>query len=148
MPSTYVMPGSTHFEPTASHVVHSTQTTLKFLYGLLPIAAGADKFTNFLTHWEQYLNPRVLDLVPVTASAFMRAVGVIEIIAGILVFAKPRVGATIVALWLLGIALQLLVGWMYLDIAVRDIAMAIGAFTLVRLSGLVHGATTVTAPTP
>ncbi len=121
-----------------SHVLHSTQTTLRVAYGAVPIVAGLDKFTNVLTHWEQYLNPLALRVVPVTAEAFMRGVGIIEIVAGVIVLSKPRVGAFIVMLWLLAIAAQLLVGWMYVDVAVRDIMMSLGALTLWRLSMLMH----------
>jgi hypothetical protein len=79
-----------------------------------------------------------LRVVAVTAEAFMRGVGVIEIVAGALLLAKPRIGAPIVMAWLLAIALQLLAGWMYVDVAVRDIVMSLGALTLWRLSRLAH----------
>jgi hypothetical protein len=120
-------------------VVHRTHTTLKYLFGLLPIIAGADKFTNFIVNWEMYLNPMILRIVPMTAHNFMLLVGVIEIVAGIIVFMKPRLGGIIVGAWLLGIALQLILWGRHLDVAVRDIAMAIGGcLTLVRLSPLVE----------
>lgn len=116
------------------HVVHTTHLTLKYAFGLLAIIAGADKFTNFITVWEQYLNPALLNIVPLTAVRFMHIVGAIEIIAGALVLLRPRIGAFVVMAWLLGIALQLLVWGRFLDIAVRDIVMALSALVLARLT--------------
>jgi uncharacterized membrane protein YphA (DoxX/SURF4 family) len=122
-------------EDSEHHVVHSVQVTLRILFGLVPLVAGLDKFTNFLADWTAYLNPIVLRIVPMTATGFMHVVGVIEIVAGVLVLAKPRVGAIIVLAWLIAIALQLIVWGRFLDIAVRDLAMALGgALTLARLT--------------
>jgi len=112
------------------------QMLLKFTYGLLPIAAGADKFTNLLTNWVEYLNPAVACMLPVSPNAFMMVVGVIEILAGVLVFINVRIGAYVVSAWLVLIALTLLTSGRYLDVAVRDIVMAIGAFSLGQLSSL------------
>lgn len=112
---------------------------LKVAFGAVPIVAGLDKFTNLLTHWEQYLNPLVARVVP--AFAFMRVVGVIEIIAGVLVLSKlTRLGAYVVAGWLVAIALNLLSSGHFLDVAVRDLVMACGAFTLAKLeeAGVAH----------
>lgn len=135
MANSPTMPASTFVEPQEHHVVHTIQVTLRILFGAVPIVAGLDKFTNFLADWTQYLNPLVLRIIPMTDSAFMYVVGVIEIIAGALVFAKPRLGGLVVMAWLIAIALQLLLWGRYLDIAVRDLVMAIGgALTLVRLT--------------
>ncbi len=112
------------------------QNLLRLTYGIVPIVAGADKFMNLLTDWSQYLHPMLADIMG--ASAFMMVVGVIEIVAGILVLVKPRIGAYVVAAWLVGIALNLIFGGHYFDIAVRDLVMAIGAYVLARLSGLVQ----------
>lgn len=122
--------------------VSSTQTSetsklqllLKYTYGLVPIVAGLDKFTNVLTDWSQYLSPQMVSLLPMPAATFMMIVGIIEIIAGMLVFLKTELGAYIVSAWLVCIALTLLLPWHFPDIAVRDVVMAIGAFTLARLS--------------
>lgn len=103
---------------------------LKWTYGLVPIVAGADKFTHFLTDWDKYLAPVVTDIIPLQPHTFMLIVGVIEIIAGIIVLSKPKAGSLIVGLWLVGIALNLLLTGEYFDIAVRDAVMAIGAFSL------------------
>lgn len=116
--------------------VSKIQTLLKFTYGLVPIVAGADKFTNLLTNWEGYLSPFLTSMLPFSGSVFMKIVGVIEIIAGILTLARPRIGGYIVSAWLVLIALSLLVGGNYFDVAVRDIVMAIGAYSLARLSAV------------
>ena len=110
------------------------QTLLKFTYGLIPIVAGADKFTNLLTDWAKYLHPSLASALPFKPSVFMMIVGVIEIVAGIIVLAKPSKGAYIVSAWLVLITLSLLASGNYLDVAVRDLAMAIGAFSLAKLS--------------
>lgn len=110
-------------------------TTLKWTYGLVPIIAGTDKFFHFLVNWDQYLAPVVTQILPFSAHTFMLIVGVIEIIAGILVLLKPRIGSLIVGLWLTGIAINLVLTGQYYDIAVRDAVMAIGAFSLYILEG-------------
>jgi hypothetical protein len=112
----------------------NVQTLLKFTYGLVPIVAGADKFTNLLTDWSHYLSPTLKGVLPFSDRVFMMIVGVIEIIAGILVFLNPQKGAYLVSAWLVLIALSLLVGGNYLDVAVRDLVIAIGAFSLAKLS--------------
>jgi uncharacterized membrane protein YphA (DoxX/SURF4 family) len=105
---------------------------LRVVYGLVPVVAGLDKFTNLLTHWEQYLSPWVAHFIEPTT--FMHLVGVVEIAAGILVLSKfTRIGAYVVAAWLVGIALNLLTTGNYFDVAVRDLVMATGAFTLAQL---------------
>jgi uncharacterized membrane protein YphA (DoxX/SURF4 family) len=107
---------------------------LKWTYGLVPIVAGVDKFMHILTDWDKYLAPAVANVLPMQPHAFMNIVGIIEIIAGVLVLVKPRIGSLIVALWLLGIAFNLLLTGQYYDVAVRDTVMAIGAFSLYLLS--------------
>jgi uncharacterized membrane protein YphA (DoxX/SURF4 family) len=114
--------------------LETVKTLLKFTYGLVPIVAGADKFTDLLTNWEQYLHPGLKSMLPFSPHVFMMIVGVIEIIAGILVLVKTQFGAYLVSIWLLLIALTLLASGNYLDVAVRDIVMAIGAFSLAKLS--------------
>src|SRR5690606_23762006 len=101
---------------------------------VVPIVAGADKFTNLLTNWEQYVNPSIADLLPFSAALFMKIVGVIEIVAGIIVFKKPELGGFIVSAWLTLIALSLLAGFNYVDVAVRDLVMAIAALSMARLA--------------
>lgn len=111
---------------------------LKFTFGIIPIVAGLDKFTNLLTHWEQYVNPALAELLPFSSSTFMMIVGIIEIIAGILVLKKTEIGGYIVAAWLTAIALSLLIGFNHVDVAVRDLVMAIAAFSMARLSKIIE----------
>lgn len=113
-----------------------TQTfnLLKYTFGIVPIVAGADKFTNLLTNWEQYVNPSIAGLLPFSPSVFMMIVGVIEIVAGIIVLKKTKIGGYIVAGWLTVVALTLLIGFNYVDVAVRDLVMAIAAFSMARIS--------------
>lgn len=96
-----------------------------------PIIAGLDKFTNLLVDWEQYLAPFIGDLI--APGVFMGIVGVIEIVAGIGVALKPRLFAYVVAIWLVGIIVNLLLTGYY-DIALRDLGLALGALALGRLS--------------
>jgi len=109
---------------------------LKYTFVIVPIVAGADKFTNLLTQWDQYLNPSIGSLLPFSASVFMMVVGVIEIIAGIIVLKKPEIGGYIVAAWLVLIAFTLLAGFDHVDVAVRDLVMAIAALAMARLAKL------------
>ena len=105
-------------------------------YGLVPLLAGLDKFLNLLADWPKYLSPSVADLLPVSAETFMYAVGVIEIIVGLMVLTRwKRLGAWIAAAWLVLIAVNLITLGLF-DIAVRDLAMAVGAYTLARLAEL------------
>jgi hypothetical protein len=106
---------------------------LTWTYGLLAIAAGADKFMHLLTDWNKYLAPIVTEILPLSAGTFMSIVGVIEIAAGILVFAKPKLGSLVVSAWLFSIAINLLLTGDYFDVAVRDVVMSIGAFSLFLL---------------
>ena len=110
---------------------------LKFTFVIVPVVAGADKFTNLLTHWEQYLNPSIAGMLPFSAPVFMMIVGVIEIIAGIIVLKKAEIGGYIVAAWLTVIALTLLPGFRYVDVAVRDLVMAVSAFAMARISKII-----------
>ena len=111
-------------------------TPLWLCYGLLPIAAGADKFLNLLTDWAKYLPPVATRILPVSPHVFMMTVGVIEIIAGLVVLAvAPRLGAYVVAIWLVLIAVAVSLAGFY-DIAVRDLVMALGAMTLGNIAAL------------
>lgn len=114
--------------------IKSAKTVLKYTFGLVPIIAGLDKFSNILTDWGQYISPWLSEIIPFEAGTFMMIVGIIEIIAGILVFLKPKIGALVVMAWLIAIALTLIVSGIFLDVAVRDLVMAVGAFSLAKLS--------------
>ena|SRR5690554_1695280 len=113
--------------------VRLVKNVLRYTFGLMPIAAGLDKFTNILTNWSQYVSEGFAQILPFEATSFMMVVGLIEIVAGILVFVKTNLGAYVVAVWLLVIAITLILSWTYVDVTVRDIVMAIAAFCLAKL---------------
>ena len=119
--------------------IQQLQNTLKLTFGLVPIVAGLDKFTNLLTNWSDYLSQSEKGMLPLDPLVFMKVVGIIEILAGIIVLVKPLLGAYIVMVWLICIALQLISGGHYFDVAVRDLVMAIGAFTLAQLTRIKEG---------
>ena len=123
---------------TLQQSIKPTFNLLKLTFGIVPIVAGLDKFTNLLTHWKQYINPTLENMLPFSASTFMMIVGVIEIIAGIIVLKKTELGGYIVAAWLTVIALTLLAGFNFVDVAVRDLVMAIAAFSLARLAKFIE----------
>ena len=114
--------------------VRLVKTILKYTFGLVPIVAGLDKFTNILTDWSHYLSNGLASMLPFEPETFMMIVGVVEIVAGILVLTKTKIGAYIVSAWLALIALTLIFSWTYVDVAVRDLVMAIGALCLAKLS--------------
>lgn len=114
--------------------VSNVQALLKFTYVLIPVVAGVDKFTNLLVYWPEYLHPWVAAMLPFSVDVFMRIIGVVEVLAGILVFVSPQKGSYVVCIWLVLISLNLLASGNYLDIAVRDFAMAVGAFALAKLT--------------
>jgi hypothetical protein len=107
---------------------------LRIGFTVAPILAGLDKFFDVLVDWDKYLSPMANNVLGGHGHQFMLVVGVIEIIAGIGVFLKPRVFAYIVAAWLLGIILNLLSIPGYYDIALRDLGLLLGALALGRLS--------------
>lgn len=117
-----------------NQVLSQVFNLLKYTFVIVPIVAEADKFTNVLTNWEQYINPSIGDLLPFSGATFMMIAGVIEIIAGIIVLRKPAIGGKIVAAWLAVIALTLLLGFNYVDVAVRDLVMAVSAFSMSKLA--------------
>jgi len=105
--------------------------------GSTAFLAGLDKFTNLLTHWENYLNPSFASMIPFSPHSFMMIVGIIEIIAGLIVLTKPAIGGYIVSAWLALIAVSLLASGNYLDVAVRDLVMAIGAFSMAKIARII-----------
>jgi len=108
---------------------------LRIGLGVGPIITGIDKYFNKLTDWGMYLSPIVTRIVPVRATTFMRGVGVVEIIAGLIVLSRwTKLGSYIVMLWLIGVAVNLLMTGMFYDLAMRDVEIAVGAFALSQLS--------------
>src|ERR1051325_2946322 len=119
---------------------------LRIAFGLGPLLAGIDKFTHFLVDWTMYLNPAVAQTLHVTPTMFMQIVGVIEIVVGLANLAgATRIFGYITMLWLFGIAANLISLGNYYDIAVRDILLGIGAYSLARVTeARMMEATTVT----
>lgn len=107
---------------------------LRTVFTVAPVVFGLDKFTNLLTHWTMYLAPVATQVVPVPAQQFMYGVGVVEIAAGLLVAWRPRIGSLVVALWLAGIIVNLLLLPGFYDVALRDFGLLVGALALNRLS--------------
>ena len=115
--------------------LESAWWALRIGLGLVAFLAGLDKFFNILTDWSQYVSPFTERLLPISVGAFLGIVGVIEMLVGIAVLtAWTRLGAYVAMVWLLGLSVNLLLTGRFLDIAVRDVAMAIAAYTLARLT--------------
>ncbi|WP_067185555.1 hypothetical protein [Microtetraspora niveoalba] len=108
-------------------------------FTVAPILFGLDKFTNLLVDWTTYLAPWINDVVPGSAQAAMYAVGVVEIVAGLVVALAPRFGGWLVAGWLAGIILNLLTIPGHYDVALRDFGLLLGAVALARLAQRYHG---------
>jgi len=107
---------------------------LRTVFTVAPILFGLDKFTNILTHWTMYLAPQATAIVPLQPQTFMYIVGVVEVIAGVAVAVRPKYGSVIVAAWLAGIIVNLLLLGSFYDVALRDFGLLVGALALNRLS--------------
>jgi hypothetical protein len=107
---------------------------LRLGFTAAPILFGLDKFTEVMADWSTYLWTGVASVLPGGADSVMLAVGVIEILAGILVAVRPRIGAYVVAAWLGGIIVNLLLVGDFYDIALRDFGLLLGAVSLARLA--------------
>ena len=108
---------------------------LRLVFTVAPILFGIDKFAGVLTDdWTRYLAPEFNDLIPGSAADAMHLVGIVEIAAGIVVAVSPRFGGALVAAWLAGIILSLLLVGGYGDIALRDFGLLVGALALARLA--------------
>jgi uncharacterized membrane protein YphA (DoxX/SURF4 family) len=118
--------------------VSSVWRTFRVVFGVVPIVAGLDKFVNLLTDWPRYLAPAFAGMLPMTPHSFMLVVGVVEIVAGlgVLLSPWPRAFGYVVAAWLTCIAINLIAG-RFFDIAVRDLVLAISAFSFARLGAVV-----------
>ena len=107
---------------------------LRFGIGLTAALAGLDKFFNILADWSAYVSPLAAHLLPFSTTTFMWTVGVVEFAVGAsILLGATRIGAYAASLWLLGVAVNLVLAG-YFDVAVRDVVMAIAAFTLARLA--------------
>ena len=125
---------------TGRHNMHIDRLTapwwaLRVALGAAAFLAGLDKFFNLLADWPGYLSPMASHLLPISAASFMHIVGVVEMLVGAVILAGfTQLGGYVAAVWLLCIAVQLVTTGRYFDVAVRDVAMAIAAFTLARLT--------------
>jgi len=144
---------ATAFTPHAGSTVTASQSWARFKadpiyqafwllrigFTVAPIAFGLDKFFHVLVNWDLYLAPRLNDIIPGTAHQAMYAVGVVEIAAGLVVALRPRFGGYLVAAWLGGIILNLLLIPGYYDVALRDFGLLLAALTLARLATAMSG---------
>jgi hypothetical protein len=127
-------PASTKAAATPRAGARQAFVMLRTVFTIAPIAFGLDKFFGLLTDWDAYLAPWINDIVPGTAHQAMLAVGVIEILAGVLVAVRPQLGGYVVAAWLLGIIVNLVTMGEYYDVALRDFGLLVGALALARLA--------------
>ena len=107
---------------------------LRAAFTLAPILFGLDKFFHLMVNWDKYLAPVLSDPLPFTPHQLMYAVGVTEIIAGVLVAIHPRLGGPVVAAWLIGIIVNLLLIPGFYDVALRDFGLFLAAVALSRLA--------------
>ena len=127
-----------HLVVTVPAVPYSRQAyeILHWGFVVAPTIAGIDKFARVLTDWDKYLAPQIAHVLPVSGHTFMLGVGVVEIVAGLVVAVKPKIGAYVVAAWLAGIIVDLCLHGGFLDIALRDLGLCLGALALGRLAML------------
>jgi uncharacterized membrane protein YphA (DoxX/SURF4 family) len=124
----------------SANVVRSDPAAQAFLllrvaFTVAPILFGLDKFAGVLTDdWAKYLAPQFDALIPGSAQTAMYLVGAVEVVAGIVVAVAPRFGGLLVAAWLAGIIVSLLLVGGYADIALRDFGLLVGALALSRLA--------------
>ena len=115
--------------------LHSAWWALRLSFGIVPFLAGLDKFLNILTDWTQYLNPVLQHALPFSTTTLMHVVGVIEMTAGIAILTRwTRVGSYVAMVWLAAISASLVTTGRYFDVAVRDLVLAVGAYTLASLT--------------
>ncbi len=146
-----IRPQETASGPRAAPAGHSLRNPayqaylgLRTAFVVAPILFGIDKFFNWMTYWPKYLWIGIPDAISVSPQHFMYAVGVVEIAAGLLVLAWPRVGAWVVAAWLAGIVTNLVIqsiaigghSQVFWDVALRDFGLMIAALALARLAAV------------
>jgi hypothetical protein len=125
---------SAHTHATYASPARQAYEILHWGFVAAPVIAGLDKFVGLLTNWDQYLSPTFARISPLSLHGTMQAVGVVEIIAGLVVALKPKVGGWVVAAWLAGIILNLALLGTVWDIALRDFGLMLGAIALARLA--------------
>ena len=116
--------------------VRLSWSLLRYSYGAVILLAGLDKVfaTNLIVAWPQYISPFVLGILPVSVPVFLIAMGVIEVVVGLMLLTKfPRIAAYLTVAWLVLISVNLVLGG-HVDVAIRDLLLAIGAFVIAKLS--------------
>jgi hypothetical protein len=126
--------GVTERSPNPEDPAYQAFWLLRIGFVVAPILFGLDKFVDWLVDWERYLAPEIDDLIPGNAHQAMLVVGVVEIAAGLMVAVRPHFGAYLVAAWLAGIIVNLLLVGDYYDVALRDFGLLLGALSLARLA--------------
>jgi len=121
-------------EQTRARAADQAFALLRTVFTVAPILFGLDKFVGVLTDWERYLAPQIDQVIPGSAHQAMLLVGVVEIAAGALVGVLPRIGGYVVAAWLAGIIVNLVLIGNYYDVALRDFGLLVGALALARLA--------------
>ncbi|RPF25985.1 hypothetical protein [Georgenia muralis] len=134
--------------PPSPHGARQAFLLLRTVFTIAPIVFGLDKFLGLLADWDAYLAPWVDGLVPGSAHQAMLAVGVVEVVAGLLVAVRPALGGYVVAAWLLGIIVNLVTLGEYYDVALRDLGLMIGALALARLAAPVRSAVPAPSAAP
>src|SRR5262245_2312228 len=142
MSPTSAFPASAVPSSSAAPVLHgrdlkdpSYQAYLILWLGFLVflVVSGIDKQLDLLAGWDQYLSPIVTERMGLQAHAFMRCVGVGELVCALVLFFSPRIGGWIIGLWMIGIIVNLLTIPAFYDIVLRDFGLAFGGFALARL---------------
>ena len=133
----------THDSARLRDPVFQAFTLLRIGFTVAPILFGLDKFVDWLVDWRIYLAPEIDDLIPGNAHQAMLIIGVIEVVAGLAVAVRPRFGGYLVAAWLAGIIVDLLLQARFYDIALRDFGLLLAALTLARLAAAEHRNRTV-----
>lgn len=107
---------------------------LRLAYGLVPLLAGLDKYVGVLADWKQYVSPGAASLLPMSVGTFLHLIGIVEVLVGLTVLlGLTRLGAWTVMVWLVAISLELLLAG-FIDVAIRDLVMAVGAYTLAQVA--------------
>jgi hypothetical protein len=122
--------------PVRDNPAYQAYLILRTGFVVAPILFGLDKFTNLLADWTTYLAPSIDRLVPGSATGAMLAVGVVEVIAGLVVAVRPKIGGYLVAAWLAGIIGNLLLLGDHYDVALRDFGLLVAALALGRLAAI------------
>jgi hypothetical protein len=115
--------------------INSCWWALRVGLGLAAFLAGLDKYFDLLANWGMYLSPLATRVVPISADTFMHLIGPVEMLVGLAILTRwTRIGAYVLAVWLVGIAVNLVTTGMFFDLAVRDVEMAIAAYVLASLT--------------